>query len=337
MLLTVSGDRIIAERLADDLAGVEKRFSAELRSELSCVNSLVGHIERYRGKMLRPTLVLVSGMATAGDPEVLTEEHQIVATVMEMVHMATLVHDDVLDEAELRRTGKTVNRLRGNETAIMLGDYLVSHAYHLCAGLDMPAVARVISEATNRVCEGELHQLANRDNWELDEKTYFQIIRSKTARLCGTCCRLGAALSQAEDQVVEALYDYGEKLGLAFQIVDDVLDLVGSEDAVGKTLGLDLAKRKLTLPLIHFLTQSASARKGELQRLLEASGPEHRLDPAEVIGVRQLLLDSGSVAYTRTVAADLIDRAKAALEIVADSPARALLREVADAVLVRKF
>ena len=337
MLLTVPGDRVIAERLAEELAGVERRFSDELRSSLACVNGLVGHIERYRGKMLRPTLVLVSGMAAAADPEELTESHQVVATVLEMVHMATLVHDDVLDGAEVRRSGQTVNRLSGNETAVMLGDYLVSHAYHLCAGLDMPAVARIISAATNRVCEGELYQLANRDNWDLDERAYFRIIRDKTACLCGTCCRIGATLSDAADEIVEALYTYGEKLGLAFQIVDDLLDFVGNEGTVGKTLGLDLAKGKPTLPLIHFMANAGSAHRLELQRLIAEAGPDRRHSAATMAGVRHLLVNGGSVAYTRQIAANLIEGAKSALALVADSPARSLLLEVADAVLVREF
>lgn len=335
MLLTVPGDHVIAERLADGLAGVAEHFTAELGSSLSCVNDLVTHLERYRGKMMRPTLVLISGMAAAPDIEELPEAHRVVATVMELVHMATLVHDDVLDESELRRSGKTINRLRGNETAVMLGDYLVSHAYHLCAGLDMPHVARIISQATNRVCEGELYQLANRDNWQLDEQAYFRIILDKTACLCGTCCRLGATLSGATDQIVEALHDYGEKLGQAFQIIDDLLDLVGSEDAMGKTLGLDLAKGKPTLPLIHFLKHAASGPRGELERLIALCGPDQRLNADAMDSVRQLLHAGGSVAYTQRIAADLVKAAQTALQKVPESAAKSLLLEVADAVLVR--
>src|SRR5690606_33082713 len=138
-----------------------------------------------------PMLVLVSGMATERSSG-LCDAHRVVATVVEMVHMATLVHDDILDDAQVRRRGATVNHLHGNESAVMLGDYLISHAYHLCSSLDQPAVSRIIADATNVVCEGELLQLANRNNWALDEKTYFEIIRRKTASLCGTCCRLGA-------------------------------------------------------------------------------------------------------------------------------------------------
>ena len=204
-----------------------ERFRAELLSDLSCVNELAGHVERYRGKMLRPTLVLAS--AASADPSLRDSNEAliVVATVTEMVHMATLVHDDILDEAELRRRGATLNHLHGNEAAVMLGDYLISHAYHLCSSLEDPSVSRDIASTTNTVCEGELLQLANRNNWSLNERTYFEILHRKTASLCAACCRLGAKLAGADEVSVAALEAYGRKLGVAFQIVDDLLDLTG--------------------------------------------------------------------------------------------------------------
>src|SRR3954454_12621037 len=174
--------------VAPQLAVVEKRFLAELNSEIACVNTLVKHVSRFRGKMLRPTLVLLTG-AACGE---LTPAHTVIATVVEMVHMATLVHDDVLDEAELRRQGATINHLRGNEAAVLLGDYLISHSYHLCSSLESQLASRMIGRTTNIVCEGELLQLDNRGNIDLDEPTYTQIIERKTASLCATCCYLGA-------------------------------------------------------------------------------------------------------------------------------------------------
>src|SRR5690606_17219672 len=134
-----------------------------------------------------------------------SERHRILATVVEMVHMATLVHDDILDDAQMRRRGATINHLSGNEAAVMLGDYLISHAYHLCSSLDDQAVSRAVARTTNTVCEGELLQLANRGNGELDERTYFEIIRRKTASLCGLCCRLGASLAGAEPETADLL------------------------------------------------------------------------------------------------------------------------------------
>ncbi|MEX0886167.1 MAG: polyprenyl synthetase family protein [Phycisphaeraceae bacterium] len=340
MLVLAKSQGVIQERLTGELAEVEARFAGELASDLSCVNELVTHVERYRGKMLRPTLVLLTAMATdpAGRLSV-TDPHRVVATVFEMVHMATLVHDDILDEAEMRRRGATINHLAGNEAAVMLGDYLISHAYHLCSGLARPTVSTAIADATNTVCEGELLQLANRNNWALDEATYFEIIRRKTASLCGTCCRVAAALHEASPDAERALHDYGEKLGIAFQIVDDLLDLTGDEQAVGKTLGRDLEKGKLTLPLIRFLTEAEPAARREALALLADRGEEEGAAPTAGGGlIRDRLLATDAVETARRRAGELIDEAKAGLLThLPDSPARSLMLEMADAVLTRRF
>ncbi len=347
MLLLAQSDAQLTETLEVELAEVGNRFAAELISDLTCVNALVSHIERYRGKMLRPTLVLVSGMASncahvevATDGSPLTDAHRVVATVVELVHMATLVHDDVLDEALTRRRGHTVNQLNGNETAVMLGDYLISHAYHLCSSLDRPSINHQIADATNVVCEGELLQLSNRDNWDLDEETYFQIIERKTASLCGTCCRVAAILNEAGIDTVEGLYNYGQKLGIAYQIVDDVLDLMGTEQKVGKTLGRDLEKGKLTLPLIHFLRRSAPAQRRQALDLIRpdpALGDDPSMTRQQMDQVRRLLEPAGSVAYANKWAGSLIEQAKVSVQHLPDSASRQMLMSMADAVLTRQF
>ena len=186
-----SGLAALTDCIAPQLTAVDARFHEELVSAIPCVNTLVKHVSRFRGKMLRPTLLLLTGKAAAPDRE-LTDAHVTLATVVEMVHMATLVHDDVLDEAELRRKGATINHLRGNEAAVLLGDYLISHSYHLCSSLDSQLASRMIARTTNHVCEGELLQIDNRNNWDLNEETYLRIITQKTAVLCATCCHLGA-------------------------------------------------------------------------------------------------------------------------------------------------
>jgi octaprenyl-diphosphate synthase len=192
-------------------------------------------------------LVLLSGKAVAGERE-LDDSHVTLATVVEMVHMATLVHDDVLDEAELRRKGATINHLRGNEAAVLLGDYLISHSYHLCSSLQSQFASRTIARTTNHVCEGELLQIDNRNNLDLTEETYLQIITLKTAVLCATCCVLGATFAGGTKEQIDALETYGRTLGIAFQIQDDILDIVGDAGTVGKTLGIDVEKAKMTLP-----------------------------------------------------------------------------------------
>ena len=238
-----------AECIGSELADVERRFTDELTCDLKCVASLVKHVNRFRGKMLRPCLVLLAGKAVGS----LSDAHITLAAVVEMVHMATLVHDDVLDEAELRRKGATINHLRGNEAAVLLGDYLISHSYHLCSTLDSQFAARLIARTTNTVCEGELLQIDNRGNFDLDEETYFQIITRKTASLCATSCLLGAKYANADDYQQRQLELFGLSLGIAFQIQDDILDIVGETSTVGKTLGIDIEKGKMTLPMIHFM------------------------------------------------------------------------------------
>jgi octaprenyl-diphosphate synthase len=308
-----------------ELAEIQKIFDQELRSVQPCVNSLVRHVSRFRGKMLRPLLVLLSGKACGKT----TDAHNVLATVVEMVHMATLVHDDVLDEAELRRKGATINHLRGNEAAVLLGDYLISHAFHLCSSLDSQFASRVIGRTTNQVCEGELLQIHNRNNLDLDEETYLQIITCKTAALCAACCQLGASFAGADPNGVDNLHQYGLCLGTAFQIQDDILDIVGDQSTVGKTLGIDIVKGKLTLPIIHFLRTAPQEHRTLLRSLLKS----HEADKVERI--RNLILPSPSVDYAKEQARKLIDKAQSSLAVVADSQPKQIMHAMAEFVVDR--
>lgn len=308
-----------------ELAEVESAFEAELTSELGCVNTLVKHVSRFRGKMLRPMLVLLTGKA-CGE---LTDAHTVLGTVVEMVHMATLVHDDVLDDAELRRKGATINHLKGNEAAVLLGDYLISHSYHLCSSLDSQFASRTIARTTNEVCEGELLQIHHRGNWDLDEKTYFQIITRKTAALCATCCMLGAKYAGASDPIIRRLETYGRSLGIAFQIQDDVLDLVGDVSDVGKTLGTDIEKGKMTLPLIHFLKTAPREHRDLAVSLLAGREPD------KVEKVRNLVLPSHSIEHAQDRARQYVAQAQKALAPLPDTDAKRTLLAMADFVVSR--
>ncbi|MEI8197292.1 MAG: polyprenyl synthetase family protein, partial [Phycisphaerae bacterium] len=267
----------------------------------------------------------------AGTERRLSPQHITLATVVEMVHMATLVHDDILDGAEVRRRGATINHLHGNEAAVLLGDYLISHAYHLCASLANQDYSRLIAHTTNVVCEGELTQNFNRRNWKLSEATYFDIIYRKTAILTETCCRLGAMASTSVSARVEALALFGRKIGLAFQIIDDLLDICGNTKTVGKSLGTDIEKGKLTLPLIHFLKHAAPQHRALLLDLLE-SGEADR-----VARVRQLLAPSESIAAARKVAENLVQEAIKALHTLPPSEARDVLENMARFVTAREM
>src|SRR4051812_43113688 len=276
--------------------------------------------------MLRPMLVLLCGRACGGE---LTDAHVTLATVVEMVHMATLVHDDVLDEAELRRKGATINHLRGNEAAVLLGDYLISHSYHLCSSLDSQMASRLIARTTNQVCEGELLQIDNRNNLNLDEETYLKIIARKTAVLCATCCFLGAHQSGASEEICANLETYGMCLGTAFQIQDDILDIVGDTSVVGKTLGIDVDKGKLTLPAIHFLRHAPQEHRALLRSLLSG----HDADKAEKI--RNLIVPSDSIGYARQRAMELIEQAQGQLSCFPESEPRRVLEMMAHFVIAR--
>ena len=315
----------LTDCIGSEMAAVDRMFTQELRSDLACVNVLVKHVSRFRGKMLRPSLVLLWGKA-CGE---LTDAHIVVSTVVEMVHMSTLVHDDVLDEAELRRKGATLNHLRGNESAVLLGDYLISHSYHLCSSLDSQYASRVIGRTTNELCEGELLQIENRNNLELDEDTYLTIISRKTASLTSACCTLGAKMSDASPEMVQQANVYGRSLGVAFQIQDDILDIVGDTRAVGKTLGIDIEKVKLTLPMIHFLRTAPKEHRLLLRSLLESREPD------KVEKIRNLIIPSKSLSYARERAQHYVDLARASLKGLPEGEPRQVLDMIAEFVISR--
>jgi octaprenyl-diphosphate synthase len=329
-----AASRRLIRPVAGPLERVVEAFDEELRSDLPAVNQLVKHVGRFRGKMLRPTLLLLAAEATR--PGAAEEEAAVkLAAVVEMVHMSTLVHDDVLDEAELRRRGATINHLRGNEAAVLLGDYLISHSYHLCSGVDLDPdlppqwAARRIGATTNRLCEGELLQNHHRGDLDLPEATYYEIVRRKTGALTAASCEIGCRVAGGDAEAGEAMYRFGELLGIAFQVQDDVLDLVGDVREVGKTLGVDAAKQKLTLPLIHFLRTAPAEHRDLLKTLLREDDPD-RADK-----VRQLVLPSGSVAWAREQAQRITQEAAACLDDFADGPARDALVASCAAVVKR--
>jgi octaprenyl-diphosphate synthase len=334
--------------VASTLRRVEGVFDRQLASDLPPVRRLVRHVEHYRGKLLRPTLTVVCGLAAhprAGEtpPDaIIGDDHVTIAAVCEMVHMATLVHDDVLDEADVRRRGATVNRLHGNEAAVILGDYLIAGAYHLCSTLRAREgenwAALAIGRASMVTCAGELLQLHHREDFSLDEATYFEIVSRKTGDLIATAAELGARCSGAGDAAAGAIRRFAMGVGVAFQVQDDLLDLLGREAVVGKSVGKDMEKGKVTLPLIHHLRRSGQAQRGRSLLLLEAAsaGHSHESDPAlDHAELLAALESTGSIVAAREQAQRRIDEAKRELAALADSPAKGLLLAMADAVLTR--
>ncbi|MGE0479996.1 MAG: polyprenyl synthetase family protein [Phycisphaerae bacterium] len=312
--------------IAPDVARAEQIFRDELESDQPFINELCQHVAQYHGKRVRPALVLLSGQACG----VLKPAHHVLAAVVEMVHIATLVHDDVLDEADIRRRVATVNRLWGNERAVLLGDYLISHAFHLCSSLDSQYASRLIGRTTNTVCEGEMMQCANRDNFDLSEAGYFDIITRKTAVLLGVCCRLGARYAGADESVCARMDLFGESLGVAFQIVDDLIDLLGDEAEAGKSLGRDVEKGKLTLPLIHYLRTARDDERAAMLTLLRAD------DPQRYRQIARLLQQSESIDYAQDAAFRRINQALQALGELPPGDAKSSLTAMAEFVLIRR-
>src|SRR5262245_5920664 len=261
----------LAGPIAADLEEVERLLARSLRNNRHRVAEAVDHVRHSRGKRLRPVLLLLAARACGK----VVPAHHTLGAVVEMIHSATLVHDDVLDSARIRRRIATVNALWGTKTSVLLGDYLFTHAFHLASTIDARA-CQLIGAATDRVCEGELCQVLQAGNLDLTEADYFDVIDGKTAELTSCCCRLGAQYAGAPTETVEALARFGRYVGQAFQIADDLLDLVGDEKATGKSLGTDLDQGKLTLPLIHLLNAAPEPLAARGRSMLEAAENHRR-------------------------------------------------------------
>ncbi|TWU47314.1 Heptaprenyl diphosphate synthase component 2 [Rubripirellula tenax] len=309
------------------LAAVEDRIASELQSPYEAVGEVLRHGTQLGGKRLRPALVLLSGSAV-GD---MNDDHIVLGTVIEMVHTATLIHDDVLDDAETRRHVATVNAKWNNHTSILLGDYLFAQSYRLAATLSSTTACRWIGEAARLVCEGELRQVLGREKLDIDEASYFDMIRGKTAELCRVACELGAHHSGGSAEQVAAMGRYGNAVGIAFQIADDYLDLWGDDETVGKTLGTDIEQGKITLPLIRLLATANPSDRGRIERILR--GPAK--DRVELI--RPFLQASDAREYTQSVAERFRGDAISELDFLEKSQSKASLLAIADFSVDRRF
>lgn len=311
--------------IAADMHQVEQRLQEELQHSDPFIDQLARRSFRLGGKRIRPTLLLLSAQAV-GEVQ---QEHHILAAVVEMIHTATLVHDDVLDEADIRRHEETVNARWSNQTSVLLGDYLFTHAFYLASTLESTFGCRTIGRATNQVCEGELLQTSASGDLRLSRADYFRMIEAKTAELCACSCQLGAHYAGGSEQEVADLTSFGRHLGIAFQIIDDLLDLTGEETTVGKSLGTDLVNRKMTLPLILLRDQFDSTTDVELFALLESE------DLASTNALHALLNESGALDQTRRTAEEHIRLANDHLAALAPSQAKDALQQIAAFVTER--
>ena len=310
---------------AADMAAIDALIRRRLSSDVVLINRIAEHIVSAGGKRLRPMLVALAGRATGA----VTGEHHQLAAIIEFIHTSTLLHDDVVDESDLRRGRSTANALWGNAPSVLVGDFLYSRSFQLMVELDRMEIMRILADTTNRIAEGEVLQLLHVRNPDTDEAAYLDVIERKTAVLFAAGTRLGALASGADAATQQALHDYGLQLGYAFQIADDVLDYGGDADALGKNLGDDLAEGKATLPLIHAMAQADDATRARLRQVIE------RGDVDAMPEVLAAIHAAGSLDYSLGRARDYAAAAEAALDGLRESDALAALRGLARYAVAR--
>ena len=304
---------------AADMAAVDALIRTRLASDVVLVNQIAEHIVSAGGKRLRPMLVALAGRATG----TVGPDHHQLAAIVEFIHTSTLLHDDVVDESDLRRGRSTANALWGNAPSVLVGDFLYSRSFQLMVELDRMDVMRLLADTTNRIAEGEVLQLLHVRNPDIDEAAYLDVIERKTAVLFAAGTQLGALASGATAAVQQRLYDYGMQLGYAFQIADDVLDYSADADALGKNLGDDLAEGKATLPLIHAMTQADDGGRARLRAIIEQG------DATAMPEVLAAIRRAGSLDYSRDRARVHAASASALLDDLPDNDAVAALRGLA--------
>ncbi|MFT5589741.1 MAG: octaprenyl-diphosphate synthase [Bradyrhizobium sp.] len=281
----------------------------QLHSEVALVNQIAEYIISAGGKRIRPALVLMMARAFGYTG---TSHHDL-AAVVEFIHTATLLHDDVVDESSLRRGRQTANALFGNAASVLVGDFVYSRAFQMMVSVDDMRVMRILSDATNVIAEGEVLQLLNMHDPDVTEARYLQVIRSKTAKLFEAAAQLGALIAGASEQDVEAAAEYGRSLGTAFQLIDDVLDYSGNADDIGKNVGDDLREGKPTLPLIHLMHNGSTEQRALVRSCIE-QGDEQHFDV-----ILAAISSSGALDYTRNEAEKAATRASQSIAGLPDS------------------
>ena len=302
-----------------DMAAVDALIRARLASDVVLINQIADHIISAGGKRLRPMLVVLAGQACGPT----TPDHHQLAAIIEFIHTSTLLHDDVVDESDLRRGRSTANALWGNAPSVLVGDFLYSRSFQLMVELDRMDVMRLLADTTNRIAEGEVLQLLHVHNPDTDEAAYLRVIERKTAVLFAAGTRLGAMASGVDEGIQRRLYDYGMALGYAFQIADDVLDYTADAEALGKNLGDDLAEGKATLPLIHAIRHSDTGTAERLRAIVQEG------DAGAMPEVLAAIRATGGLDYSRERARHYAAMAEQALDGLPESDALAALRGLA--------
>jgi len=331
--LTIDEEAKISARrifglIANELQQVEIEFERQARSNVQVIDYLGEYLRASGGKRVRPALTILSNYAVGGDGSRYNSIRM--ATVMEFLHTATLVHDDIIDHADTRRNRPTINALYGNETAVLMGDWLYMSAFETSLAERSLPILDILTRVTRKMTEGELLQLTLLGKAEVTEQQYFDVLERKTAFLFSASCEIGSILGEATESQQEALSDYGLSLGTAFQLVDDLLDFTSTDDVLGKASGADLLGGKVTLPLIYLMEAEPSSV--ELIRSALRKG-EYEADSKKTLW--QALSSTGALERAREVADNYAGRAQRALEQLPDSAYTAALRSIPGYVLDR--
>ena len=308
-----------------DMEAVDRLILQRLRSDVALINQVGQHIISSGGKRLRPMIVLLAARAM----EYQGDKHVDMAAIIEFIHTATLLHDDVVDGSDMRRNQDTANAVWGNAASVLVGDFLYSRSFEMMVDVGQMRVMEILSHATNRIAEGEVLQLLHCHAPDTSEAQYREVVIRKTATLFEAGARLGGVICAADSAQEQALADYGLHLGIAFQMVDDALDYSDSATDIGKNIGDDLAEGKPTLPLIRAIQVGSI----EQQQILRAAIKDGSID--KIDAVKAAIESTDAIAYTARLATEEADRAKAALEAVPESPFRNALEALADFAVQR--
>lgn len=325
--LSINSLQDILSLLEGDLLAVDALIHKTLSSEVPLIETIAQHIVDSGGKRLRPMLVVLSAKACGYENG---NEHYELAVVIEFIHTATLLHDDVIDKSQLRRGNDTANMIWGNPASVLVGDFLYSRAFQLLASRTNIPVMKLLANATNRLVEAEVKQLMNQHDPNIQEDEYFKVIDGKTGRLFQAATQIGAMLGNDDEHVHTSLANYGLNLGIAFQIIDDLLDYTASPEKLGKNIGDDFAEGKLTLPLIHALRHAPDHLKQYIRECINSDNQTFDINP-----IIEALTLTGAEKHTHAVAISYMAKAKAALQKIPNSVYKKALEQLCDFVLER--
>lgn len=316
----------IQRPIQNELKQFDQVFKDSLRSDIRLVDFVIKFILRQKGKKIRPLLVLLSAKII-GDVSARSFRG---ATLVELLHTATLVHDDVVDEAAKRRGLPSLNNIWGNKISVLMGDFLLAKGLMIAVDGDDFDFLKIITQTVKRMSEGELLQIYKSKKLDIDEETYFKIISDKTASLLSTCCEIGARSATTDNEKVEALKNYGENLGIAFQIKDDILDFTGTKK-IGKPLGGDIKEKKLTLPLIYALSKEEKSSAAKVKKIIKMGKKNNKV--SEII---ELVKSNGGIEYSLEIAYNYSEKAKNCLNVFEDSNYKNSLISLVDFVIDRE-